>query len=967
MPKKEHEMDIKNICYDSYTDDDVKEFERLTAKDVFAVLIYNRHVYSYGKNTNIDDNNYLVRPEIRQNTVFAPASAFAALTGACVNDRSITVGNMTLEFKADNVAYKLNGRDGSFSHKPYSHLAHVYLPLIEAADILGLGGASLNDGRLTVVGDRSKIEKIVTQARKTPGIEFAGSMVVNGEYNTDSFTSADFKAAKDKWRELLVSTPERLDLCDPFVVEKITAINKSAKENLSTMHREEGRKMLWGDEPPTESWQLSDHYARLNSLALAYGTYGGELYHSETLKDDILAGLCWMYENMYGEAEIEGRGFRDINAFNWWNWYVDAPRWLTNVMLIMEEYLTVEEKHKYLKVFEYVVDRWRTGDEQDCCSGRLEVSPKCALLLEDKARLAKCAKDYHIMLKVALAGAGTHTDYVNYQHGFPLSMMYGLVNLTRVLKTAAVLSGTPLEFSSPRAYNLMKIQKLMYEAAMYRGRGFSCLYGRGCTGTENFPGCQAITEILPMIGFFGVEEDEYVRHFVKYSLSTDEQIEMAKSRCSLGNYSTLTDILNDSTVSSVNDYECAHAWFTADRATVHRNDFAFCVSMPSYRHQNYECINNGNRTGWYTNDGALYVYTNNDPHEFDGENFVLNERLAHRIPGTTVDTKRRAAVSISGGKSWKPTQDRVGCMQHEGKYVIAGMDYECYHRDENQVIEDRGYGGGLPKFISDLTAKKAYFMFDDECVCLGAGITSSKDEGVNTVVEHRRLIKTDSSKFATDEISVNGDILETAPFDMKFCKPKFARIENFSGFVFLDADNVSISKYMYEIPEGTYGMNIRVPEYAKGERPFAEIMINHGHNPHGATYAYCVLPYADNARLKEYSDNPDVTVISNTTSCQAVKEKTLGVTGIVFYEAGECAGIRVDAPCLVTFTEGEDVLKLSVCEPTNKNGMVRLEILKPMKLKECHRRFSVECGETVRVTFDASLSVGEAYTLTFGI
>ncbi|MBR2432558.1 MAG: hypothetical protein IKB23_06535, partial [Clostridia bacterium] len=175
-------MNINNICYDSYTGDDVKEFERLTAKDVFAVLIYNRHVYSDGKNTNIDDNNYLVRPEIRQNTVFAPASAFAALTGACVNDGSITVGNMTLEFKADSVAYKLNGRDGSFSHKPYSHLAHVYLPLIEAADILGLGGASLNDGRLTVVGDRKKIEKIVAQARKTPGIEFAGSMVVNGEY-----------------------------------------------------------------------------------------------------------------------------------------------------------------------------------------------------------------------------------------------------------------------------------------------------------------------------------------------------------------------------------------------------------------------------------------------------------------------------------------------------------------------------------------------------------------------------------------------------------------------------------------------------------------------------------------------------------------------------------------------------------------------------------------------------------------
>ncbi len=958
-------MNLLDICFDAYEQKDLNAFEELTKKNSVAVFVYNKHVYKSGDVFDIDKENYRVRPEFRKGVLLAPVSVFEHINGGRVEKNTLFVGENRLEYTVGKKVCAKNGESLEFSTAPFSRFGHDYLPLIEAARALGLGAVGLYENRLCVLGDAATIDTLAAEARKNPAIEFAGGAAVVGEYDTERFTSEDFKIAKDKWRELLVSTPEKMDLTDPVLAEKIREINDSAKPIWESMHKEPSRKMLWGSEPPSESCHLSEHYGNIYNLARAWGTYGGELYHSEELKSDILDALEWMYENMYGEAEIEGRGWRDINTFNWWNWYVDAPRWLTNAMLIMEEFLTREQKQKYLKLFEYVVDRWRTGESQDHCSGRLEVAPKCALLLEDKKRLAKCARDYHIMLKVGLAGAGTHTDYVNYQHGFPLSMMYGLVNLTRVLKTASNLAGTPLEFSSPRAYTLLKIQKLMYEAAMYRGRGFSCLYGRGCTGSENYPGLQVITEVLPMIGFFGIEEDEYVRHFVKYSLSTEEQIEMAKTGCSLGNYAALKSILDDDTISKENDYECAHAYFTADRATLHKNDFAFCVSMPSYRHQNYECINNGNKTGWYTNDGALYVYTKTDPHEFDGPNFVLNERLAHRIPGTTTDNKKRAAVSIGGGKSWKPTQDRVGCMAHDGKYVIAGMDYECYNREEADEVVDTGYGGGLPKFISDLKAKKAYFMFGDKCVCLGAGISSAKDDGVNTTVEHRRLVKCEKINTGADLITVNGEKMPDEPFDKSFDDPRFARVEGFSGFVFLDAPKLSVSKYMYEIPEDTWGMHSVIPDYAKGERPFVEMMIDHGKNPDNATYAYVVMPYASDESLKAYSENPSVEILSNTEKCQAVVEKTLGVTGIVFYEAGKCAGIKADRPCLVTYSEENGEFKISICEPTNKTDEVRIEILRPLKLKASDRRYTVECGKTTRIKLDAALSVGEAYRATF--
>ena len=958
-------MEISEFYYDMYTEEDALRFKELTESGVLAVFVYDKMIYTGAKREWIDAKSHLVRPEFKEGVIFAPECVFARLGGGRVEKNEIFAGEKSLKFREGEKSYTVGNKALEFSIAPYSRHDHTYLPLKESAEALGLGAVLLYDGRLCVFGDIDTVSALAMEARKNPAIGFAGADEVIGEYETEHFTSDDFKAAKDKWRELLVSTPEKIDLSDAVLKEKIGEIDKNATALWKSLNRGKERVILWGDKAPTVSNHLSEQYKSLWSLTLAYGTYGSTLYHNEELKSDILDCLEWMYENMYGEAEINGTGWRDINEFNWWNWYVDAPRWLTNTMIVMEEFLTMETKKKYLKVFEYVVERWRTSDTQDSASGRLEVSPKCALLLEDRARLKKCAKDYHIMLKIALKGAGTHTDYVNYQHGFPLSMMYGLVNFTRVLKTASVLTGTPLEFSSPRAYNLMKIAKLMYEAAMYRGRGFACLYGRGATGSENHPGIQALTEGLPMIGFFGPEEDEYFRHFVKYSLSTEEQIEIAKTNCSLGNYAALKSILDDGTLKTDNDYEFAHAWFTADRAAQHRNDYAFCVAMPSYRHQNYECINNNNKTGWYTGDGALYVYTNNDAHEFDGSNFILNERLAHRIPGTTVDAKARAAVSIGGGKSWKPTQDIVGCMQFAERYVVAGMDYECYNREETQEAVDRGYGGGLPKFVCDLTARKAYFMFDDECVCLGAAITSTKDEGVNTVVEHRRLVKCEKLNTGADQITVNGEIIPDGVFEKSFTAPRFARIEGFSGFVFLDAKEVSVAKYMYKIPEHLWGMSEHIPEHNKKERPFAEIMINHGTHPSGATYAYAILPYAADDKLRAYSQNPDVEILSNTPTCQAVREKGLGLVGMVFYEAGECAGIKADRPCIVTYYEGKDEFTVKVCEPTNKQEEIRLEISRPLTLKSSDRRYTVECGEVTRITLDVSLSVGEGYEASF--
>ena len=144
-------------------------------------------------------------------------------------------------------------------------------------------------------------------------------------------------------------------------------------------------------------------------------------------------------------------------------------------------------------------------------------------------------------------------------------------------------------------------------------------------------------------------------------------------------------------------------------------------------------------------------------------------------------------------------------------------------------------------------------------------------------------------------------------------------------------------------------------------------MINHGKNPKDATYAYAVLPYANEETTKRYSESPEIEILSNTPACQAVRKPSLGVTGIIFYEAGECCGIKADTACLVTFAEKDGELKIKVAEPTNKVDAVTVEISKRLALKSADSHCTVECGETMVLTVGTEISVGEGYEAIFCI
>jgi hypothetical protein len=280
-------------------------------------------------------------------------------------------------------------------------------------------------------------------------------------------------------------------------------------------------------------------------------------------------------------------------------------------------------------------------------------------------------------------------------------------------------------------------------------------------------------------------------------------------------------------------------------------------------------------------------------------------------------------------------------MQIGDEYVVAAMDFVSYNI---QGRPDKKYGEGYsaPNFDNDLKAKKAWFCFDREMLCLGACINSTMNSEVVTTVDHRRIVDPEN-----DRQYLNGKPLANGK--VSFGKG-YVNFEKHAGYVILSG--------------GGYA-NRYVCDTAAGQTYF-EVGISHGENPTDATYAYAVLPYAEGGELEAYALSPEVEIIANTGKMQCVRKASLGISVYVFHEAGECEGIRVNAPCIVAITEKCGEYRLSVCDPTQKAEAVEIEINREIDVISNSKKVTVSVnGGKSTVSVDTVKAYGRKFEVRY--
>lgn len=232
---------------------------------------------------------------------------------------------------------------------------------------------------------------------------------------------------------------------------------------------------------------------------------------------------------------------------------------------------------------------------------------------------------------------------------------------------------------------------------------------------------------------------------------------------------------------------------------------------------------------------------------------------------------------------------------------------------------------------STLEGKKSWFMFEEEIVALGAGINSSDNRDIETIIENRRLADT-----CDNRLLLNGIEKPVPPgWNERNEEVKWAHLEGSVegadiGYYF--PEPVTINS-LREIREGCWAdINLSAENKPESEKNmlikenYITMWINHGVNPKESTYAYVLLPNKTSLQTETYSKNPNISILANTSTVQAVKEKNLNIIGANFWNAGSVEGIKAANTCSIMIKDDrKGRVDISVSDPTQTQSEIVLE------------------------------------------
>lgn len=689
--------------------------------------------------------------------------------------------------------------------------------------------------------------------------------------------AGQFDDLRLRWREVL--TGGDADISLPQVRSRLASIESTARSNWSKLDQTANRRALWSDlASPTSSSQITSSWRRLRDMALAWATPGQALYGDGELLEAVRSGMRWMEANRYNA--------RVTNKYdNWWDWEIGSPIEAGNLLVLLYERLSPEELAAQTAAIDHLVGDPRYMIRTTVSTGANRVW-KCkaailrAIVAGDEARMQLASEALSPVFAYVTSRDGFYEDGSFIQHTrHPYTGGYGLSLLGEVSDLLYLLYGSPWEVTDPARDNLYRWVFESFDPVIYRGAVMDMVRGREVSRSgspDHGAGQSACAGILRASMFAYPEMAWYMRSMLKEIYLSDTSRDWASGR-SLGQIVSIRRLLDDDTPRRG---ELLGSWVFAgmDRVVHRRPGWALGIAMHSSRVYNYESINNENLRAWHSSDGMTYLY-NSDLTQFS-DNFWPTVD-PQRLPGTTV---------IAGSTA---RQSQVG-----GSNAVGGATMYGYTAAMMQLRPD----GRL------LSARKSWFLFDNEAVALGAGISSTAEgANVETVVENRLI---------------HGE-------------PGFTRASN-GSWAHLDAGNIG-----YIFPTGQPWLEQREDRTGSWHdinrggsstpvtRRYQTIWFDHGVMPSGATYAYALLPETAAEEVAAYAAAPDFRILENSGEAQAVAEDTLGLRAVNFWTNGgkQAGGITCDRIASVLVLDGDGMLHLGVADPTQANsGSIRVEV-----------------------------------------
>jgi chondroitin AC lyase len=379
-----------------------------------------------------------------------------------------------------------------------------------------------------------------------------------------------------------------------------------------------------------------------------------------------------------------------------------------------------------------------------------------------------------------------------------------------------------------------------------------------------------------------------------------------------------------------------HATFfwQSEYFTIQRPNFFTSVRMYSSRDFNMEEPYNGEGLmNHHRGDGTNYISRTGEEY-----NEIAPVYDWQKIPGTTVVQKPEL-----------PSEKEI---QKQGLTEFVGAATDGIH---GVVVFD------FKSPHDPLKAKKSWFFFEKEYVCLGTGISSASQFPVATTL-NQCLLKGKArlgSNGQSSDIQIGTHDLNNVQWVL----------HDSIGYIFPEPINLKVS--CQEESGSWYKINHQSDSpKEKISKDVFKLWFDHGAKPENAGYTYIVVPGITEQELKEPSGR-HIEILSNTPEIQAVKHNALNISEIVFYQSGqvqisEKLKISSDSPGLVMAkTDGSDLISLTVEDPSRRLGRIHLSVTAKIVKKGAH--FSSWWNEEKgisEITIDLQQTVYEGKSVT---
>lgn len=820
------------------------------------------------------------------------------------------------------------------------------------------------NGNAVITGENKGNVVVVAQDDQGKTAQWKVEILYQSPSKLPSATAEDYGKIRQAWKESLIGKDLVSEEGGAEVLEEINQEAEALWNAYVYKGQEECGGIPWAEDEGAkgnknipyedDAVEFRVSFKKVLSMCKAYAAEGGALYQNQDMLKDITNILDFLCGSCYTAKS---------QTDNWWTWEIGIPKDLIPALILIYDGLTEEQVMAYTETLyffqpdpfhEGVINTASTHGQGyreaqganiiDCSTtavglGALREDNELVYLgmlassqtfviqnVEDSAQIA--ANGYNS----GFYPDGSYLDHIK----VPYLGAYGIEFMKGGAKIPSLLAGTPWKYPEQVQDNLESYIVEGFGNGMYQGMMLDCLKGRSVSrpaSSNQAAGREAMMIILQIVDSFSQEAKETTLSALKAWLEEDEGfIDSLVGAENMAIKKKAKEILEDTSIQS-NVAPIHKSYPLMDRAVHRTEDYLFALSMYSERIQNTEIMNDENRFGWHQNNGMTYIYDEDKQYT---ENY-WNTVNPLRLPGTTVvpvniGTGKPDGSGFAQGGDFCSKESWVGGTSI-GNYGVSGMSFSG---------ETQGIAGDAPvSYAPDLKGKKSWFMFDDEIVCLGAGITNKNMElPVETTIENKKLRKDGSN-----QLLVNGEKTEL-PVKEANVKELVERTADVSGTSFEQVNwahlegNQSVGTGYY-FPEENTEIQVRRGQTTgswkdvgtfEGESTenYLEMWVDHGQNPENASYSYVLLPETSAEETENYAQAPKVTILENSSEVQAVRHETLKITGINFWQeqGGSIDGITSDKAASVMLQETEQgTVKVSVSDPTMKNkGNIQLTL-----------------------------------------